>query len=656
MRKKIILAAITIILVLLAVSCKNKNTNDDIAKLTEGFATDGELKGGVQITEPNVSDVKISDSGDDVTVSLKFLSGSRLSGGESESPASAVPTYRVYMLPSPARLVIELPGLAYWDYVRNFEVGNESRVAGYFQNTNADSTATLIYLQLTQNAAFKTEESGDTLNITLRMLPDTVQEKKNDGIEDVLTGKRFYVIADAYRDYCDGVLSRQIDMQPVLCGNGIDVVLISNPFDSEGTATSFMQNVLAGQENAVESDWRIVTLSNNEFPQYDESYRFSEVYNIHTARINNNELTPPVFIEDGLFLCVSNDRDGYLYSKRIVGGDIGEASYAYQQIYIKDNNGESRRLLKYEFETIEKAMYSPDGRKLAVLCRVAESSHLYVFDMDTKELLVDLADTGIGDMVSAFTWDDMGSAIYAVGGASATQVHEYDFNVPDQNNRHSVVDKKGADEGCIAYCNGEVYFVETDMNNGPMIYRIKPDGGVRKNFMPGSAFALSSNNKYMAINASSGDYSASTPQGEQPTPNSTAAPNTTASVKKVNRLELYDMTTGETKLITDAFAVYDFLWSWDCTKLYYFENRLSGGSTEGTTEGSDTEQTKTDPFPYTLWAYNVATGENSKIADLPYTSIAVSNRPNDVYLLYYDEATGGNVLRATYAISVTNRE
>ncbi|MEG1547829.1 MAG: hypothetical protein RR527_03735 [Clostridia bacterium] len=656
MRKKIILAAITIILVLLAVSCKNKNTNDDIAKLTEGFATDGELKGGVQITEPNVSDVKVSDSGDDVTVSLKFLSGSRLSGGESESPASAVPTYRVYMLPSPARLVIELPGLAYWDYVRNFEVGNESRVAGYFQNTNADSTATLIYLQLTQNAAFKTEESGDTLNITLRMLPDTVQEKKNDGIEDVLTGKRFYVIADAYRDYCDGVLSRQIDMQPVLCGNGIDVVLISNPFDSEGTATSFMQNVLAGQENAVESDWRIVTLSNNEFPQYDESYRFSEVYNIHTARINNNELTPPVFIEDGLFLCVSNDRDGYLYSKRIVGGDIGEASYAYQQIYIKDNNGESRRLLKYEFETIEKAMYSPDGRKLAVLCRVAESSHLYVFDMDTKELLVDLADTGIGDMVSAFTWDDMGSAIYAVGGASATQVHEYDFNVPDQNNRHSVVDKKGADEGCIAYCNGEVYFVETDMNNGPMIYRIKPDGGVRKNFMPGSAFALSSNNKYMAINASSGDYSASTPQGEQPTPNSTAAPNTTASVKKVNRLELYDMTTGETKLITDAFAVYDFLWSWDCTKLYYFENRLSGGSTEGTTEGSDTEQTKTDPFPYTLWAYNVATGENSKIADLPYTSIAVSNRPNDVYLLYYDEATGGNVLRATYAISVTNRE
>ena len=75
---------------------------------------------------------------------------------------------------------------------------------------------------------------------------------------------------------------------------------------------------------------------------------------------------------------------------------------------------------------------------------------------------------------------------------------------------HSIVEKNGADEGSIAFADGRIYFVQGDMENGDMIYRVKCDGGVRRQFTYGSLFALSGNKEYMAINAESGAAASST--------------------------------------------------------------------------------------------------------------------------------------------------
>ena len=157
-----------------------------------------------------------------------------------------------------------------------------------------------------------------------------------------------------------------------------------------------------------------------------------------------------------------------------------------------------------------------------------------------------------------------------------------------------------------------------------MIYRIKPEGGTRRSFMEGTAFVLSNDGRYMAYSVS-GDDSAGGGGAH---------------------FGIRDMQSGALTTVTDEFSVYTFLWSYDGGTLYYIENRLSGSAGEGG-DGSDASN---DAYPYRLWAYDVAAGESRVIADLPYASIAVSNRAGEVYLCYTDPATMGNVVRATYAI------
>ncbi len=646
-------------------ACKKEGGGQDISGLIAGFSLAGEsIEGGGSVTSPNVKSVEFGENGIDYSIALQFISGSRMSGGAEESAVASVPQYKISLLEAPARLVVELPGLAYWDYTRTLDMSGAGHILGCFQYmttdtgdasgdggaANADAvedteappfvSAARICFQLAEEVAFKAETSGDTLIITLRTLPSS-ETAQNGDAEDVLAGKQFYVMGDAYTDYCDGVIPQTIQAAPTYAANLNSVVLLAGPFANEGSADNALEEIISASPDMVASEWMVILLSDNELPPYDETTRYSVVYNSSVVRRDGAESALGVFIEDGYLLCVTHERDGYLYSKRMVDTGVGKTSYVYQQIYCMDTSGNSREFLSYEFDTIERAEYSPDGRKLAVLAREAESAHLYIFDMDTKELLTDLSNMGFGDMVSAFTWDDTGSAIYAVSGSSEIQVNEYDFLVPAQNKRYSIVDRNGVDEGCIAYCNGELYFVETDMDDGPVIYRIKPEGGVRKAFTTGSSFALSPNDRYMAVSVSSSDFYVADAE--------------TSTIQPEDTFSIYDMTSGEATVVTEDFAVYEYLWSWDSSKLYFFEDRLTGNAGEGeSSTDEDTAQTErgTDPYPYTLWVYDVETGEKYAVADLPYTSIMVSNRQNEVYLLYYDEETGGGVIRATYTINV----
>ena len=210
------------------------------------------------------------------------------------------------------------------------------------------------------------------------------------------------------------------------------------------------------------------------------------------------------------------------------------------------------------------------------------------------------------------------------------QLHQYDFNVPDEAKRYSLVDKNGADEADIAYCDGNLYFVETDMNEGAIIYRIKPGGGVRKVFAKGANFVLSPDNRYMAINNAAGDFEAS---------------------DQKNIFRIMNMETGLFEDVTDAFSVYSFFWSRDCTKLYYFENRLSGSANEEEGTDSATQESEQDSYPYTLWVYDLLEKKSRALMDLPTTQLLMSGLSDKFYINYLDQETMGSLVRACYEIS-----
>ncbi|NCB30088.1 MAG: hypothetical protein EOM66_01610 [Clostridia bacterium] len=609
-----------------------------------GYTLSGEQAGGAPLAEANAYSMAIKESGETTSLIFQFKSGSRMSGTDTQKDAVNTLAYTIWMEENPARLMVRFEDLSYWDYERDqpapaglvlgsFRYALQAAAEENEQEATADNKDGSMYVcfQLAADSAFKAEEHNDSLTITLLAKTNEKKEKKEAESE-----ASWYLVGDAFRDYCVGKLKGWEAFTPTYAHDLSHIVLVSTPYASDIEAELAKQNLLAQNPMAMAAEWNVAQALPGALPVYDEEARYVAVYEESVQRRNGQAQPAEVFLADGLYLSAVPHRlgGGTLYSKRITRG-VGTDSYSFEQLYVRDAQGADKSLLGYEFATIERAAFSPDGRRLAVLERAAERTNLYIVDVEMREVTAELTQGGFGELVSAICWDSMGSVLFAVSGSGEMQVHAYDFNVPDETKRHVVVDKNGANEGYIGFCDGEVYFVQSEMEN-ETIYRIKPEGGVRKSFHSGSAFALSPNNAFMAISAASG----------------------VSTVESANQFFLLDMRNGETKSIPAEFPVYEFLWSQDGSRIYYFEDKLSGGL--GEEAGEDAGQAATDasqdPYPYTLWVYELATGESRQVCDLPGTGISVSQDPARLYFDYFDEETIGEKIRATYWIDADTPE
>ncbi len=594
--------------------------------------TGAHLRGGIPLEQANLKTMEAFEEDGELCLRLSFMQGSRISGSEDEKELLSLPSYDVYTLPTPNRLVIELEGLAYWDYTRTADLSGVAAVDGYFQHLLSDGNTVSVFVQMRQACAFRVEEEDGVLLVRMKLLERQKHESEA-GIADVMESDvHYYALADIYREYCSGTVSREMEMHPSLTKDLSHIVLISAPFSTPMEAEKYRKETAALTQGSLETQWYTAELRDGELPPYSAELNIKAVYDQPIYRRGDEVQTAKVLLEDGLYLCTLPEKNGVLYSKRITDDALTGDSYSYEQLYAMELGGAKKRLFPYEFETIESARYSPDGRKLAILERAAESTHLYIFDVEAKEMLVDLTEVGFGNTVSDYCWDALGSVVYAVSGSNGMQLHQYDFNVPDETKRYSVVDANGADESNVAYCGGSLYFVETDMEQGAIIYRIKPEGGVRKVFSKGANFVLSPDNTHMAINDAAGDFDAS---------------------GRKSAFRILDMQSGETQTVTEDFSVYSFFWATDCTRLYYFENRLTGSANEE--EGADSAEGEgsaaADPFPYTLWVYDLQSKSNTPLFDLSTTRIAMSGLSEKFYVNYLDEETMGGVVRASYEIS-----
>lgn len=623
----ILASAILLTFFLCACSSQDKAEEADPYK---GFHSNERLSGGGPVEAANARSVSAAAKGETARVTFAFSSGSRISDGSQEKAAPGIPAYSVYMLPSPARLVVEFEGLSYWDYDRDVQLPEEW-FHGSFQHMVNGLETVWVYFQLKKDdVVFQVEEHDEGLSIILKEKTHAAQTTDSPGGAPELN---YYAVANAYKDYCSGNISREMDMYPCLTRDGDHIILISGAFETEQEAKDYRASTIKATENALAEQWGVSALRPGSLPAYNEQLDYAAAYAQNVARIDGTDQTLPVLLPNGQYLTEVPGGEALLYARRIsVGvetddeseGEDGDASASsYDELWMSDKRGGSqKRLIRYEFASIERAVYSPDGRKLAVLERSSEGSHLYIYDTDTYHLIADLTELGFGNMVSDFTWDNFGGAVYALSGSSGMQIHMYDFSVPDEGKRYSLVDDKGADEGDIGYSGGELFFTQSDIDSSS-IYRIKPEGGVRKPFAAGGKFAVSADGRYMALYRT--------------------------GVGGEGAFILRSMETGEEKEIACDFPVNELLWSPKADSVYYLENRLSGGEGE---DGGGEETVDADPYPYTLWVYDVASGESRVLADLAGTSITPSPDGSAIYIHYVDKDTMGDRINATYVLNM----
>lgn len=635
------LALFLVITLLLAAGCKQPE--EASAVLPEGYRAVGEwVTGGADIGDVNAKALLIedvpalsADAASETKLTFTFVTGSRMSGGTEEAPGCGVPAYTIYLLESPHRLVVEFSLLAHWDYSHGLTYRSGLVTADFRQSIFGDQR-TSVYFQLSAPVVYRIAEEGDTLTITLR------PEAEDDAVY-------YHVTCNAYREYTNGLFSREFDISPTLPKNSAQPLLISSAFATPEEAEAFRALGISEYPSLLPELWQVVELQSGEQPSYDSSLDYIETESTPAARYDGKEVLLPVVAPDGLYLC-DTPEGGYLYSK-MQSTEDGEG---YQQIYAVNAAG-SQLLTAFEFAAIERACYSPDGRKLAVLENASGNTHLYIFDADTYELLNDLSEMGFGTSTSAFIWNSLGNMIYAVSGSSSIQLHQFDYSIPDEQKRHSLIDRNAVEDGSIGYYDGELYFCVSSMEEGSSLYRIKPEGGLRKPFISGSAFTISGDDRYMAIISSAESGQAGT---------------------SGYSLDLYELATGSRSTVTSDFYPYDVLWSADCTKLYYIESRVTGGQTEeNTSEGSSDDEAadesadeaeddvpsqapesaamEQDPYPYTLWAYDIATRTNAKLIDLCAPELYCTDDNGVFYLCRYDtDDLGRTKFRATYLLDV----
>ena len=640
MRKYILALTLAIIMLISLFACSKGKDADilDAPNISyEGFTGDT-VSGGAPLEKANLRSISLEEADGDTRITLDFCMGSAIYKGENEMELRTLPDYKITLLSEPFRLKVEIGNLDYTDYLHKDTKLGKGAVCGSFTVSSEETGAYALYFQLSSEAVYKAEENSGKLSITLRpviknMIPEETPKEDEYAAIDVTNaekaaaGEAYYVLANAFDMYRSGELKCGDDMAPTLASDLNTIMLISRGLVSKEEAERLMQKLLAEQENPVSAQWSVIKLKNGELPHYSKDMEFQAAYEIMPYSINSMPQKGDIAIPGGLFLSVTPDKSSCLYSYRVKEYGDGGSLFEYEKLMIMGPDGTSKDFSNHEFEQIASASYSPDGRKLAVLEMAGESAHLYVFDVDSHDLITDLSAVGFGDTISTYCWDSMGGRLFSISGSSDITVHQYDFNVPTENKRHTDVDKKGCDEGSIGFVDGEVYFCESTMENQGMIYRIKPEGGLRREFIKGDRFRISADGRYMAYTQSTGDAA-----GEQ------------SAVFAIK-----DMQSGEVKRITGDFSVYSFFWSLDGTRVYYFENKLSGDSDE-TAEASD----ETNEYPYTLWVYELSTGVSREVADLTSMSVMPSARNDMLYICYTDRETLGSVVRSTYELFTGN--
>lgn len=594
---------------------QSETASSDAAVTTSSLGVEPIASGGKSIENANAKSAQIDYTDNKATIALQFVLGSQQQNVD-EAESDGVPTYRAYVLSSPSRLVLEFDRLSYWDFFNTLSIEESNPFFyGVFNQIQLQAggvdlapSAFRIVFQLRQDVSATVSEKNNTLTIEL----DSTEQ---------IAKKSYHIMSTAVSAFNTGELQQDVGFFPTLSSDLTNQVLISKPFDTEADAETALATVLSQNPNLLsQQNTFTVALDHNSLPSYADSADFQAVYEQYVIRIAGTPERLPVVMPDGIYLCSTDDSQLSLFSKQLTNGDK-----TTQELWTLSADGKMKRLMDTDFIDIASAAFSPDGKKLAFVERAGDSSYLYVFDLFSNDL-DNLSEEGLGNQVSAFVWDTLGTAIYTIAGnkkSDSQQLLKYDFTVADSTLRVTAVEENEIGEGDLAFYNGEIYFTNVTDEDAEEVFHIRPEGGLREPFTQGGSFRLSKDGRYMAILRSN-----------------MASEESDEELGGQTSLVLRDMSTGEESLVVDNTFVVTYAWSSN-GMLYYTDSISSDFS---------------DEYSYRFVSFNPENQERREICEFISSDFSPAPDPNTIYVPLIRDEEDSTPIHATYSLRLDDMQ
>lgn len=570
-RKGILLAAFMAAVLLFCVSCDPQavSTPGPSVELSGG---DGDLSANV-----NLREVAVEIQGDKTVVHLNFINGSRNSGVE-ESKLSSVPPYEVKQLQDPPRLEIGLQ-IGFSDYASTGTVFQGSVVNGIFDCVMEDAR-TQLYLQLAAPVSAESYAEGSSL--TLELTPRAANPRE-----------AWYVGLNAVPSYCSGQIPSSLNLTPTMCEGFSQTILISEPFSSESRAQLLMEKAAAELPAQVPAGALYTfQMSTDSLPPYERMGTTAIAAGMAVIERGNTPERLPVLLEDGTWLTQTPEETIFYAVPDAPKAGSDSDEFVRQQLWMRDADGQTSRVTTDRFYDIQSALVSPDGRYIGILDAQTLSQVLYVFDLETKELL-NLGEEGFGDYTVSFVWAPDSDMIYAMTGtAAALQLLRFDLDAPADVPKVSSIEERNGAESSISYAGGWIYYADqSDMT----VYAVQAETGERRTLGSGIKCRISPDGSQLAVQ----------------------------QMRMLDEMEMtFDLVLADPQTgsligsVQENAQVEDFMFTADGGRLLYLTQQYDGVSAE---------------YPFALLSY---AGDLTLLCTSRTERIYASPDPNKLYLIY----------------------
>ena len=592
---------ITALFVLLLSGCTDKSGASDTSVSPEQTASGGVFEPAENI---NLKNISVTMDGDATVVTLSLLSGSRENGYQ-ESKLTHLPEYEIEKLKQPHRVKITLHNISFWDYIPSDDWALNDFVPGIFKEVPADNDSLIIYIQLSENADVGiTESEGDMI---LSLLPAGREEKAH-----------YYCAADAFFAHQDGTWPDSIDMQPVLCADLENRLLISEPFETQEDAEAFMDTANAALADALPDTAVYVTkLAAGTLPDHLPGTAYMLASENSPVLENGVLADTALLLQNGRYLATAPD-GRIAFSRRYKPEEPSLEQSIYlmsEKLWIQNVNGREFSLDVSDFYTIDKAAFSSDGRYIAILDVSIDNRVLYVYDFENEsgtESLINMGEEGFGSQTAAFCWSDKGSTLYAMTGNNKMQMRSCTF-LPDGSFNIQAVEEQAGAEGHIAVSQGRLFFASYTASGG-VVYEI---GEERTALTSGIDFCVSPDGTKLLVKEMQ---------------------HSSEEEQVLTGLKLYDIVSGVETPIADNAVIKSFCFSQNGGKVYYNDENINEDDTMA-------------GYDYALYTYDIVSGEKDLIAYCSTNDFATSMQSGQIYLIdNIDDGTDS--FNATYVYDI----
>lgn len=555
-----------------------------------GGPQDRTAAGGVSLAAENINlkDINITQERGQTVVTLSLLSGSRKTG-YAESKLTQLPEYQITLLRQPQRLMIRLSNISFWDYEQKDSWALSDFAVGVFREVPAADGSLVVYVQLTRDAAFTTEEQEG--NLIVRLTPGAENE-----------GRKYFCVLNAFLEHQEGRWPGGVDMEPVLCSDLQSRLLISKPFDTRDEAEGFMTSAMGALAGTLpDKPLSVIGLDGGELPGYPTDADYSLLEGRQILQKNGVPLETALLLQNGRFLAAAPDgRIAFSRSYKTERPTLMQDRYLLsERLWIRDPNGRIQNLDIPEFFSIGKAAFSADGNYIALLDESMENRVLYVYAFESGTLY-NLGEEGFGSQTAAFAWSDVNDTLYAATGSGAM----WCVFSADGGTRIGAFGETARAEGHLAVSRDRLFFADRAQG---FVFLV---GENHRQITKGADLRADVDGKTLLV----------------------LEPSSTGDEQVLTSLKLCDIETGDEVYIAEDEEIFDFEF-------------LPGGSkvcfTAASNENAD--------FPYALFVFDTVSGVADRVALVSTARFAPAPASASLYFTEYVDNGGGDSFFATYA-------